>query len=164
MSTETIIDEALDTPPKPKRVYKTKRRHKRRPKEVVAAEPFEAPEEFAGMTASNCCHACERDPIAQEAAMMRIHEIERAYPRIESRNRNSPTVMESDAEWLARYPQVADEWRKLWRTAKGECVISGVPACGHPFTGIRPRSADGLERWGRAKKALLHQRIELKNA
>lgn len=64
-------------------------------------------------------------PTAAEmaAAMTRLHDIDRAYPRIESRNPNSPTVMESDAEWLARSPQVnADEWRKLWRIAKGEAA------------------------------------------
>jgi hypothetical protein len=55
------------------------------------------------------------------AAMSRLNEIDRAYPRRESRLPNSPTVMESDAEWLARNRSIdADEWRKLWRIAKGE--------------------------------------------
>jgi chemotaxis regulatin CheY-phosphate phosphatase CheZ len=56
-------------------------------------------------------------------AMRRLNEIDRAYPRIESRLKDSPTVMESDAEWLARNPSVnADEWRRLWRAAKGEAA------------------------------------------
>ena len=37
-------------------------------------------------------------------ARARLNEIDRAYPRIESRNPKSETVMESDAEWLARNP------------------------------------------------------------
>jgi hypothetical protein len=53
------------------------------------------------------------------AAQKRLNEIDRAFPRRESTNPNSATVMESDAEWLARNPHVAAEWRRLWQTAKG---------------------------------------------
>jgi hypothetical protein len=53
-------------------------------------------------------------------AMTRLNELDRAYPRKESRNPNSSTVMESDAEWLARTKVNESEWRQLWRTAKGE--------------------------------------------
>jgi hypothetical protein len=56
-------------------------------------------------------------------AMTRLNQIDRAYPRRESQLRNSATVLESDAEWLGRNPQVdATEWHKLWRIAKGEAA------------------------------------------
>jgi hypothetical protein len=59
-------------------------------------------------------------PMTPAAAMMRLNELDRIYPRVPSRNPRSETVLENDAEWLARNPQVnADEWRKLWRIAKG---------------------------------------------
>jgi hypothetical protein len=60
-------------------------------------------------------------PMTMAEAMARIHEIDRMYPRIPSKNPMSPTVMESDREWLSRNPQVDERtWRRLWAVAKGE--------------------------------------------
>jgi hypothetical protein len=59
---------------------------------------------------------------SMESARRRLNEIDLAFPRRESLNPNSPTVMESDAEWIARHPQIAAEWRKLWQVAKGEAA------------------------------------------
>jgi hypothetical protein len=53
-------------------------------------------------------------------AMHKLNEIDRAYPRRESRVPDNPTVMESDREWLARTRVDETEWSKLWRIAKGE--------------------------------------------
>lgn len=55
-----------------------------------------------------------------KAARYRLNELEVMYPRKESRDPNSPTVMESDREYLARHPHIAEEWRRLWAVAKGE--------------------------------------------
>lgn len=126
-----------------------------------AAEDFEAPDEFAGMTAHDCCDACLAGKIDAEVAQKRLQEIDQTYPRQVSLVPNNPTVMELDAEWLARNSQVADEFRRLSKALQGGCIISGG-ACAHPFKSPLQSSMFGnrevFERYQRAKRVLADQR------
>jgi hypothetical protein len=92
--------------------------------------------DFTGMTATDCCTACHDKVTAAQAAQRRLNEIETAYPRRPSSLRDlSQTVMESDAEYLARNPQIAEEFKELGRALFGTCHITGHPGCAHPRKG-----------------------------
>jgi hypothetical protein len=54
-----------------------------------------------------------------EEAQRRLNELEMMYPRQPSRDRNSPTVMEGDVEYLARNPQIAAEFVALGKAVLG---------------------------------------------
>lgn len=138
---------------------------KRRKRRVAATPKREVPDEFAGMTATDCCDGCAAGKAAAEAARKRLNEIDAAYPRQPSRIPNNPTVLELDPEWLARNTQVADEFRRLSKALDGACVISsGV--CAHPFKSPLQsamfRDAKVMARYQRAKKILAHQKIDLR--
>ena len=127
--------------------------------------PFQAPAEFAGLTERECCSACASDPMEAAAVQRRLNELESAYPRSPSRLKNAPTVMESDGEWLARNPHIAEEFRRLNSKDTGKCVISGVGICCHPLKTAFPSKlmgdAEAFSRYQRAKKALAHRKIDL---
>lgn len=148
---------------KPKR---TKPAKKAKPKR--AAKPFDAPEEFAGMTAVDCCNACYDNMAAAQAAQRRLNEIEMAYPRRPSPLRDkNPTVMEGDAEYLARNPQIAEEFKDLGKALLGKCHITGHPGCAHPHKGGLAsnvqRDPKASSRYQRAKKVLAHQKIDMRS-
>lgn len=154
---------AVEAPPvaPPMRKRRPRRKAKHR---ANTLRPFKAPDEFAGMTEIECCGACAVGDAAA-AVQRRLNEINDAYPRRQSALPGNPTVLEMDAEWLARNPQVADEFRKLTKAIAGHCVISGVGACGHPFKGGEAQLPRGdqvaLARFNRAKKALAKRKIDL---
>lgn len=131
--------------------------------------------EFAGMTTTECCDGCFANKAAAEAAQKRLNELEMMYPRrpappvVNALGWRLPaeTVMETDEQFLARNPQIADEWRKLSGKVMGECTISGHPGCAHPFKGgLRSdlrRDPKAVGRYQRAVKALKHQNIDLRD-
>jgi hypothetical protein len=148
-----------EQPAAPKRAPSRKRKTTKK-----AAAPFKAPAEFAGMTATECCNECGENKAKAEAAQRRLNEIDAMRPRQVSRDPRSASVMEGDAEWMARNPDMADEWRKLSAVVMGKCAITGAPGCAHPFKGtLSPalmHNPKATERYGRAKKALKHQMID----
>jgi hypothetical protein len=124
------------------------------------------PEEFAGMTEFDCCGRCVLDRDKAAAAQKRLNEIDAAYPRRDSRNPRSSTVLESDAEWLARNPHIAEEFKKLCAERNGVCYISGEAICAHPMKcglhAARMNDGEALGRYARAKTALAHRKIDLR--
>lgn len=157
------MTDQTNTPEAPAPKSKPRRKQVRR--RAAVAAPFEAPEEFEGMTAKDCCDACLTNVTAVEDAQARMNEIDRMYPRTMSRNPRSETVMENDAEWLERNPKLTDEWRRLCRLVRGTCAITGAPGCAHPFKGgLSPhlkRDPKAVARFQRAKQALRHQKINV---
>lgn len=151
------------TEPTTEPVTKKPRRKYARRKARPAAAPVEVPAEFEGLTAKDCCNACNEGTVKAEAAQKRMNEIDRAYPRQPSRNPMSETVMENDAEWLARNPSVAEEWQRVSKAAQGVCAITEECGCAHPFKGgLTPRQKRDprmIERYTRAKKTLEHQKV-----
>lgn len=161
---------------------KAKRRKPQRRRAAPKAEPFRAPEEFAGMTPTDCCDACLENKFAAETAQKRVNEIDMMYPRVPTaRGRGSPTsrqqfaqvvagsVMEDDSEWLARIPPaLGEEWSRLIKVAQGCCTISGGAVCAHPFKAplqsALQRDPEVFARYQRAKKALRKQRLSLEDA
>lgn len=154
--------------PKPKRKYT--RRRKRAVARAPRAEravPFRPPVEFEGMTAYDCCDRCLDGLAAANVAQQRLNEIEMMHPRRPSANRDSnPTVMETDAEYLARVPQIAEEWRRCCAAVLGNCYISNGRQCAHPnkspIQANAMRDPEALSRYQRAKKVLKHQMIDLR--
>lgn len=152
-----MSDVAITETPKPKRKYT-----RRKP---VAAKvvPLKVPDEFAGLTEFDCCAACKDNRAESDAAQRRLNELERSYPKRASPNPRG-TVLESDAEWLARCPDIAEEFWKLVKQQASKCVISGVSGCAHPFKGgLQPALAtpDAVARYERAVKVLKHRKIDL---
>lgn len=160
--------------PAKKRQYR--RRAKPRQARRDAPERERAPDEFAGMTATECCDACHENVAAAEAAQRRLNELEMMYPRRPAPRRIDPrtgwqvggeTVMENDEEYLARNPQIADEFRRLGVAVLGKCQISGAPGCAHPhkagLSAALKRDPKAVARYGRAKKKLQRQLIDLRD-
>lgn len=159
------------TEPKKKPIKRAKGVRKAKP---VREKPLQAPEEFAGMTATDCCNACYDNATAAQEAQHRLNEIEMMYPR-----RSAPpvihpttgwrmpaaTVMENDEQYLMRNPQIAEEFTKLGKALLGKCHITGHPGCAHPHKGgMAPnlhRDPKASARYQRAKRVLAHQKIDL---
>lgn len=165
MSEQTEV--AIETSePKPKRKY-TRRKRRTVPRPRVE-QAFEAPDEFAGLTETQCCNDCGANLAAAQQARRRMDELEMAYQRLPSRDPKSETVMEGDAEWLQRNPTIAEEWRSLAKTAMGRCAISGAPGCAHPLKGgLSPRmqqNPQAVARFQKVKKLLEHRKIDLRGA
>jgi hypothetical protein len=157
--TEHVEEVATEKPKHAKPAKKAKPKREKK--------PFVAPEEFAGMTSTDCCTACYDNMAVAQAAQRRLNEIEMTYQRRPSPLRDaSPTVMESDAEYLARNPQIAEEFKELGRALLGKCHITGHPGCAHPHKGglasNSQRDPKASSRYQRAKKVLEHQKIDLR--
>lgn len=157
--------EHTEQPTPRKRTAKRRRRAAPRRQHAEEAAPFRAPDEFAGMTATDCCDACLAGKAEAEAARRRLNEIDAAAPRQPTRIPNNETVLELDPEWKARNPQYAVEFDRLTAKLNGCCIISGS-VCAHPFKSPLQsamfRDPVVLERYQRAKKALKHQVIDLR--
>jgi hypothetical protein len=132
---------------------------------TTATETETPDDEFAGMTAVDCCHACVMDPAKAAAAQKRLNELEAAYPRQQVSNRSVGPVVEMDGEWLRRNPNIAEEYRLLSAERDGgKCYISG-DVCAHPLKcglhASRMQDAESLGRFARAKNRLAHQKLDL---
>lgn len=164
----TDAAEKIEETEAPKPARKQKRKYRRRAAaRAPRAEPFKPPEEFAGMTAYDCCDSCLDGLAKANAAQQRLNELEMMHPRMPSRDRdNSATVMEGDAEYLARIPQIAEEWRRCSAAVLGSCYISNSRQCAHPnkspIQAAMMRDPVALQRYQRAKRALKHQMIDLR--
>lgn len=124
---------------------------------VEKQEPV--PPEFEGLSAETCCDACVASAAKAVQAQKRLNEIAVAYKRIPSPNRESETVMESDAEYLLRNRDIdRQEWGELNAAVLGRCVIQGGPGCAHPRKGgLSPtKRADpqAVQRFSRAARIL----------
>lgn len=124
---------------------------------VEKQEPV--PPEFEGLSAETCCDACVASAAKAVDAQRRLNEIAKDYKRIPSPNRESETVMESDAEYLARNKLIdRQEWADLNAAVLGRCVIQGGPGCAHPRKGgLSPtKRADpqAVQRFSRAARIL----------
>lgn len=142
---------------------------KKKAKAKLAPKTFVAPAEFEGMTATECCNACYDNMELAKQAQRRLNEIEMIYPRRPSPLRDqSPTVMEIDAEYLARNPQIAQEFKELGKVLLGKCHITQRPGCAHPHKGglsaNLQQDAKAVNTYKRAKNVLAHQKINLSGA
>lgn len=156
--------------PSPKKRRKQTRR-RAAPRAAAATEPQD--DELAGLTANDCCDACSVNMAASLTAQKRLNEIEMMYPRRPAPLVTDPrtgwrlpaaTVMETDEQYIARNPPIAEEFVKLGKAVLGSCKISGQPGCAHPHKGGLPRAAQSdpqaVARYLRAKRLLEHQKIE----
>lgn len=148
-----------------------------------AVKPSAAPNEFEGLTVTECCDECVRNLKAARAAQERLNEIDRLYKRQPSVIPGNETVMEGDAEWLRRnfdfrpanplendpgQPEKSElkaEWKKLTAAVGGRCIISGKPYCASPAKGglhsAEKNDYDALKRFKRAKEFLMDAKLDL---